>query len=135
MIISWARKAQQNGLSLLPVADDPFALPIRPNSDPIRGPIFVQMDTSFLKSPKFGSDLKESSDSSNNTVTNSDEEESMFAKFDKSTWENRNFLFREEIAKKFGYYIPELKELINIAKNKHYLMLEIKSSFSKEHFC
>ena len=47
----------------------------------------------------------------------------------------KNLSFNEinKIAKKFGYYIPELKELINIAKNKHYLMLEIKSSFSREH--
>jgi len=129
MIISWARKAQQNGLSLLPVADDPFALPIRPNSDPIRGPIFVQMDTSFLKSPKFGSDLKESSDSSNNTVTNSDEEESMFAKFDKSTWENRNFLFREEIAKKFGFVATN----IGTNHNKHTATASTTNLFSTDH--
>ena len=47
----------------------------------------------------------------------------------------KNLSFNEinKIAKKFGYYIPELKELINIAKNKNYLMLEIKSSFSREH--
>ena len=37
-----------------------------------------------------------------------------------------------EIAKKFNYYVPELKELIQISKNKHYLMLEIKSNFSKK---
>ena len=97
MIVSWIRKAQQNGLSLMPVADDPFALPIRPNSDPVRGPIFIQMDTSCLKPPK--KDQRENSwDSSTNL-----EEESMFAEFDKATWENRTFLFREEIAKRFGF--------------------------------
>ena len=45
---------------------------------------------------------------------------------------NLNFNEINKIAKKFGYYIPELKELIRIAKNKHYLMLEIKSTFSKK---
>tara|TARA_B110001452_G_scaffold266318_1_gene272880 strand:- start:598 stop:1242 length:645 start_codon:yes stop_codon:yes gene_type:complete len=46
----------------------------------------------------------------------------------------KNLTFKEinKIAKKFNYYIPELKELIKISKNKHYLMLEIKSSFSKK---
>ena len=45
---------------------------------------------------------------------------------------NLNFNEINKIAKKFGYYVPELKELISIAKNKHYLMLEIKSAFSKK---
>ena len=49
MVISWARKAQQNGLSFMPVPDDPFALPIRPNSEPFVDPIFIQMDTTCLK--------------------------------------------------------------------------------------
>ena len=46
----------------------------------------------------------------------------------------KNLTFKEinKIAKKFNYYIPELKELIKISKNKNYLMLEIKSSFSKK---
>jgi glycerophosphoryl diester phosphodiesterase len=46
----------------------------------------------------------------------------------------KNLTFNEinKITKKFNYYIPELKELIKISKNKHYLMLEIKSSFSKK---
>ena len=45
---------------------------------------------------------------------------------------NLNFKKINKIAKKYGYYVPELKELINISKNKHYLMLEIKSTFSKK---
>lgn len=46
----------------------------------------------------------------------------------------KNITFKEinKITKKFNYYIPELKELIKISKNKHYLMLEIKSNFSKK---
>ena len=43
----------------------------------------------------------------------------------------KNLTFTEinKIAKKFNYYVPELKELIKISKNKNYLMLEIKSLF------
>ena len=45
---------------------------------------------------------------------------------------NLNFNEINKIAKKYEYYVPELKELIRISKNKHYLMLEIKSNFSKK---
>jgi glycerophosphoryl diester phosphodiesterase len=45
---------------------------------------------------------------------------------------NLTFLEINKIAKKFNYYVPELKELIKISKNKHYLMLEIKPNFSKK---
>lgn len=39
----WARKANQTGFTLVPIPGDPFALPITANSDPVRGPIFVEM--------------------------------------------------------------------------------------------
>ena len=45
---------------------------------------------------------------------------------------NLTFIEINKIANKFRYYVPELKELIRISKNKHYLMLEIKSNFSKK---
>ena len=46
----------------------------------------------------------------------------------------KNLTFEEinKISKKFGYYIPKLEELVKISKNKRYLMLEIKSYFSKK---
>ena len=46
----------------------------------------------------------------------------------------KNLTFDEinKIAKKFGYYVPRLKELVKISKNKNYLMLELKSFFSKK---
>ena len=43
LIHGWARKSQQSGFSLIPVPHDPFALPITKNSDPVRGPIFVEL--------------------------------------------------------------------------------------------
>ena len=53
LIQSWARKAQSLNFNLFPVPGDPFALPITKNSDPIRGPIFIEMDYDSLFS-KFG---------------------------------------------------------------------------------
>ncbi len=46
----------------------------------------------------------------------------------------KNLTFEEinKISNKFGYYIPKLEELVKISKNKRYLMLEIKSYFSKK---
>ena len=46
----------------------------------------------------------------------------------------KNLTFYEinKIAKKFNYYVPQLKDLIKISKNKNYLMLELKSFFSKK---
>ena len=46
----------------------------------------------------------------------------------------KNLTFTEinKISNKFGYYIPKLEELITISKNKRYLMLEIKSYFTKK---
>ena len=46
----------------------------------------------------------------------------------------KNLTFTEinKISNKFGYYIPRLEELIKISKNKRYLMLEIKSYFTKK---
>ena len=46
----------------------------------------------------------------------------------------KNLTFDEinKISNKFGYYIPKLEELIKISNNKRYLMLEIKSYFSKK---
>ena len=124
MLISWTRKAQQNGLSILPVADDPFALPIRPNSDPVRGPIFIQMDTSCLKPQSIGILEKDNFDSATDL-----EEESIFANFDKSTWETRTFLFREEIARKFGFIATN----IGINPSKHQSASSTTNLFSTDH--
>ena len=75
MLHTWARKAQGYGISLIPVPSDPFALPITLNSDPVRGPIFIEMDTDVIS----------------------------FEAFAESTWDQRLFLFREAIAHKFGF--------------------------------
>jgi hypothetical protein len=47
-VTTWGRKAQACGFHLLPVPGDPFALPSAPDSDPLRGPIFVPLDIASL---------------------------------------------------------------------------------------
>ena len=59
LIQSWARKAQSFNFNLFPVPGDPFALPITKNSDPIRGPIFIEMDYDSLFK-KYGTISEES---------------------------------------------------------------------------
>ena len=114
MLISWAGKAQRNGLSLMPVPDDPFALPIRPNSDPVRGPIFIQMDTSCLKPlAKRENEDEENKDASDDINKDNNDEDSIFADFDKESWEQRTFLFREEIAKRFGFVATNIGSSMN----------------------
>ena len=92
------RKAQTNGLSIIPIPGDPFALPSQ-NSDPIRGnqptisshsnsihhylgPIYVNLDTECLLMAQ---------------------EDSLFQNFAKDSWDQRLFLFRESIVKRFGF--------------------------------
>lgn len=48
IVSGWARKAINNGFHLLPVPVDPFALPFTPNSDPLRGPIYVPLGVECL---------------------------------------------------------------------------------------
>ena len=49
LVQTWARKAQSYTKHVLvPVPHDPFALPITMNSDPVRGPIFIEMNLDFL---------------------------------------------------------------------------------------
>lgn len=51
-IYSFARKAQSNGLHLIPVPADPHALPYSLKSDPLRGPVFVALDVECLMDNK-----------------------------------------------------------------------------------
>ena len=70
------------GTSLIPVPSDPFALPDTKNSDPVRGPILIELDTDCL--------LEEN-------------HSALFEAFPESTWEQRLFLFREAIAQRYGF--------------------------------
>ena len=78
LLHNWAVKSQKFGFSLMPVPSDPFALPITLNSDPVRGPIFIELDTDCLLDDTNLSNI--------------------FEKFPEKSREQRLFLFREEIA-------------------------------------
>lgn len=49
LIMNWARKAGVCGFHLMPVPVDPFALPTAPDSDPLRGPIFVPLNVGCME--------------------------------------------------------------------------------------
>jgi hypothetical protein len=51
-VLGWARKAQACGLHMVPIPADPFALPFSIKSDPLRGPIFIPLDTEVLMGDK-----------------------------------------------------------------------------------
>jgi DEP domain containing protein (fragment) len=48
IVQGWSRKASSHGLHLVPIPNDPFALPMSGNADPLRGPIFVNVDLDSL---------------------------------------------------------------------------------------
>ena len=86
LLHTWARKCQNFGLSLMPVPTDPFALPITQNSDPVRGPIFIELNTDCLL-----------------PGNSSEEKTNIFQQFPEDTRQKRLFLFREAIAHRFGF--------------------------------
>lgn len=48
----WYRKAVSNNLHLVPIPSDPFALPFAGKSDPLRGPIYIEINLESLKDQK-----------------------------------------------------------------------------------
>ena len=99
LISTWARKAQANGLSIIPIPGDPFALPSQ-NSDPIRGPIYVDLNTECIK-VTFVENIM-----SNEEFINQVRRNNLFQEFEKESWDQRLFLFRESIVKRsvFGRF-------------------------------
>lgn len=53
MVLNWARKATSFGLQLVPIPCEPYALPGSPNSDPLRGPIFIPLEPKDLPDELF----------------------------------------------------------------------------------
>lgn len=47
-VSTWYRKARPCGFQFLPVPVDPFALPTAPDSDPLRGPIFLPLNIACM---------------------------------------------------------------------------------------
>ena len=81
LIYGWMRKAQQCGFQLIPIPADLLAEPFTEKSDPLRGPIFIPLNTSCLE--KDGNLL--------------------FKEFKKETWPDRLLLFQEAIVTRFGF--------------------------------
>ena len=95
LISTWARKAQANGLSIIPIPGDPFALPSQ-NSDPIRGPIYVDLNTDCLKVTIVENLVSNVTEEYFNQVRRNN----LFQEFEKESWDQRLFLFRESIVKR-----------------------------------
>lgn len=81
LIYGWCRKAQQCNFQLVPIPADLLAEPFTEKSDPLRGPIFIPLNTSCLE--KDGNIL--------------------FKEFQKETWPDRLLLFQEAIVARFGF--------------------------------
>lgn len=81
LIYNWCRKAQQCGFQLVAIPADLLAEPFTDKSDPLRGPIFIDLNTSCLE--KDGNVL--------------------FYEFGKESWPDRLILFQEAILLRFGF--------------------------------
>ncbi|XP_043673343.1 GATOR complex protein Iml1 isoform X8 [Vespula pensylvanica] len=87
LIFIWQRKAQMCGIQMVPIPSDLLALPFTLKSDPLRGPIFIPLDTECLMGNK----------------------KYLFEEFREDTYAQRLFLFQEAILRRFGF-IPCLIE-------------------------
>ncbi|XP_055688137.1 GATOR complex protein Iml1 isoform X3 [Lutzomyia longipalpis] len=81
LIYGWSRKATQCGFQLVAIPADPLAEPFTEKSDPLRGPIFIPLDTECLKQKR----------------------DFLFEEFKKDTWATRLLLFQEAILARFGF--------------------------------
>ena len=87
------------------------------------------MDTSCLKPHLKQENTKDNKDDDEGNKLNNDED-SIFANFDRDTWEQRTFLFREEIAKRFGFVATNIGSTTN--KQPHQTS-SVKTLFSTDH--
>ncbi|XP_058807766.1 GATOR complex protein Iml1 isoform X1 [Phymastichus coffea] len=81
LIFIWQRKAQLCGIQMIPVPSDLLALPFTTKSDPLRGPIFIPLDTECLMAGK----------------------RYLFEELREDTYAQRLFLFQEAILQRFGF--------------------------------
>ncbi|XP_029671147.1 GATOR complex protein Iml1 isoform X5 [Formica exsecta] len=98
LIFLWQRKAQMCGIQMVPIPSDLLALPYTLKSDPLRGPIFIPLDTECLMANK----------------------RYLFEEFREDTYAQRLFLFQEAILQRFGF-VPCLVE--NIENDRQYVHL------------
>ncbi|XP_011699587.1 PREDICTED: DEP domain-containing protein 5 isoform X2 [Wasmannia auropunctata] len=96
LIFVWQRKAQMCGIQMIPIPSDLLALPYTLKSDPLRGPIFIPLDTECLMANKLH----------------------LFEEFREDTYVQRLFLFQEAILQRFGF-MPCLVE--NTENDRQYV--------------
>ncbi|XP_016922139.1 GATOR complex protein Iml1 isoform X5 [Apis cerana] len=87
LIFVCQRKAQTCGIQMVPIPSDLLALPFTLRSDPLRGPIFIPLNTECLLINK----------------------RHLFEEFREETYAQRFFLFQETIIQRFGF-VPCLIE-------------------------
>ncbi|XP_016771452.1 GATOR complex protein DEPDC5 isoform X10 [Apis mellifera] len=87
LIFVCQRKAQTCGIQMVPIPSDLLALPFTLRSDPLRGPIFIPLNTECLMANK----------------------RHLFEEFREETYAQRFFLFQETIIQRFGF-VPCLIE-------------------------
>ncbi|XP_055373672.1 GATOR complex protein Iml1 isoform X2 [Condylostylus longicornis] len=80
LISGWTRKAPMCGFQLVPIPADPLAEPFTEKSDPLRGPIFIPLNTDCLKQRDY-----------------------LFEEFNEETRSERMLLFQEAILARFGF--------------------------------
>ncbi|XP_011300868.1 DEP domain-containing protein 5 isoform X8 [Fopius arisanus] len=81
LVFLWQRKAQMCGIQLVPIPSDLLALPFTHKSDPLRGPIFIPLNTDCLMCNR----------------------RYLFEEFREDTYAQRLFLFQEAILQRFGF--------------------------------
>ncbi|XP_076544250.1 GATOR complex protein Iml1 isoform X8 [Osmia lignaria lignaria] len=87
LIFVWQRKAQMCGIQMVPIPSDLLALPFTLKSDPLRGPIFIPLNTECLLENK----------------------QHVFEEFQEDTHAQRLYLLQEAIVQRFGF-VPCLIE-------------------------
>ncbi|XP_076389057.1 GATOR complex protein Iml1 isoform X7 [Megachile rotundata] len=87
LIFVWQRKAQMCGIQMVPIPSDLLALPFTLKSDPLRGPIFIPLNTECLATNK----------------------QHLFEEFQEETHAQRLHLLQEAIVQRFGF-VPCLIE-------------------------
>uniref|UniRef100_A0ABD2W5E2 DEP domain-containing protein n=1 Tax=Trichogramma kaykai TaxID=54128 RepID=A0ABD2W5E2_9HYME len=93
LVFNWQRKAQSCGIQMIPIPSDLLALPFTAKSDPLRGPIFIPLDTECLMAGK----------------------RYLFEEFREDSYAQRLFLFQGTILQRFGF----LRCLVEGNENAH----------------
>ncbi|XP_033220943.1 GATOR complex protein Iml1 [Belonocnema kinseyi] len=99
LIFLWQRKAQMCGIHMVPIPSDLLALPFTLKSDPLRGPIFIPLDTECLMNKR----------------------RYLFEEFREDTYTRRLFLLQEAILQRFGFLPCMIESIENTESDRQYV--------------